>query len=39
MELPYVFRSRYLIGQTLYVIERQLVDRVGRQFVSIQWMP
>lgn len=30
MELPHVFRSRYLIGQTPYVIERQLIDRVCR---------
>lgn len=39
VELPYVFRSRYLIGWMPYVLERQLVDRVGRQFGGIQWMP
>lgn len=35
VELPYTFRSRYLIGRTPYVLERQLVDRVGRQFGRI----
>ncbi|GLJ17130.1 hypothetical protein SUGI_0296410 [Cryptomeria japonica] len=39
VELPYTFQSRYLIGQTPYVLERQLVDRVGRQFGRIQRMP
>lgn len=35
VDLPYTFRSRYLIGQTPYVLERQLVDRVCRQFGRI----
>lgn len=39
VELPYTFRSRYLIGRTPYILERQLVDRVGRQFGRIQRMP
>lgn len=39
VELPYTFKSRYLIGRMTYVLERQLVDRVGRQFDRIQRMP
>ncbi|XP_059070641.1 protein MAINTENANCE OF MERISTEMS-like [Cryptomeria japonica] len=39
VELPYTFRSRYLIGRMPYILERQLVDRVGRQFGRIQRMP
>lgn len=30
VDLPYTFESRYLIGQTPYVLERQLVDKVCR---------
>lgn len=30
VELSYVFQSRYLIGWTPYIIERQLIDRVYR---------
>ncbi|GLJ50602.1 hypothetical protein SUGI_1078020 [Cryptomeria japonica] len=39
VELPYTFRSRYLIGRMPYVLERQLVDRVCKQFGRIQRMP
>ncbi|GLJ23507.1 hypothetical protein SUGI_0445390 [Cryptomeria japonica] len=39
VELPYTFQSRYLIGWMPYVLERQLVDRVGQQFGRIQRMP
>lgn len=39
VDLPYVFRSRYLIGRTPYVIEQQLIDKVCRQFGRIQQMP
>lgn len=35
VELPYTFQSRYLIGWIPHVLERQLVDRVGRQFGRI----
>lgn len=39
MELSYVFRSRYLIGRTPYVIKWQLIDRVCTQFGRIQRIP
>lgn len=39
VELPYTFQSRHLIGRMPYVLERQLVNRVGRQFGRIQRMP
>lgn len=37
--LPYIMQSRYLIGQTPYIIERQLISRILRQFGIIQHMP
>lgn len=37
--LPYILQSRYLIGRTTYIVERQLIGHILRQFGIIQHMP
>lgn len=39
IEIPYVYMSRYLIGRTLFIIERFLHSRIHRQYGRQKQMP